>query len=41
MRMGTFNKRAKAANDAPRFSVEIREGLPRMSLELGSVGVTR
>ena len=35
------NERAKAAADDPRFSVRIREGLPRMSLDLGSTGVTR
>jgi len=35
------NERAKAANDDPRFSVRIREGLPRMSLDLDSAGVTR
>jgi hypothetical protein len=26
-----INARAKAANDDPRFSVRIREGLPRMA----------
>ena len=30
-----INERAKAAGDDPRFSVRIREGLPRMSLNLG------
>jgi len=35
------NERAKAAADDPRFSVRIREGLPRMSLDRGSAGVTR
>ena len=35
------NARAKAANDDPRFSVRIREGLPRMSLDRGSAEVTR
>jgi hypothetical protein len=35
------NERAKAANDDPRFSIRIREGLPRMSLERGGAGVTR
>ncbi len=35
------NERAKAANDDPRFSVRIREGLPRMSLDRGGAGVTR
>jgi Domain of unknown function (DUF4105) len=35
------NERAKAANDDPRFSVRIREGLPRMFLDRGSAGVTR
>jgi uncharacterized protein DUF4105 len=28
-----INERAKAANDDPRFSVRIREGLPRMSID--------
>jgi len=36
-----INERAKAANDDPRFSVRIREGLPRMSLDRGSAGGTR
>ena len=36
-----INERVKAANDDPRFSVRIREGLPRMSLERGGAGVTR
>jgi hypothetical protein len=36
-----ITERVKAANDDPRFSVRIREGLPRMSLALGSAGVTR
>jgi hypothetical protein len=36
-----INARARAANDDPRFSVRIREGLPRMSLELGRAGVMR
>jgi hypothetical protein len=35
------NERAKAANDDPQFSVRIRAGLPRMSLDGGSGGVTR
>jgi hypothetical protein len=35
------NERAKPANDDPRFSVQIREGLPRMSLDPGSAGGTR
>ena len=35
------NERARAANDDPRFSVRIREGLPRMALDRGSAGVTR
>ena len=35
------NARAKAANDDPRFSVKIREGLPRMSSSRGSTEVTR
>ena len=35
------NARAKAANDDPRFSVWIREGLPRMALDRGSGGATR
>ena len=30
-----INARAKAANDDPRFSVRIREGLPRMSTSRG------
>jgi hypothetical protein len=34
------NERAKAADDDPRFSVLIRDGLPRMSLD-GSTGATR
>ena len=34
------NERAKAADDDPRFSVLIRDGLPRMSLD-GSAGATR
>ena len=34
-----INERAKAANDDPRFSVRIRDGLPRMSLDGRSVGV--
>jgi hypothetical protein len=38
---GYLGERAKVANDDPRFSVRIREGLPRMSLDLGSAGVTR
>jgi hypothetical protein len=33
-----INERARAAGDDPRFSVRIREGLPRMSHELGSAG---
>jgi len=33
-----INERAKAANDDPRFSVRIREGLPRMSLDRGGAG---
>ena len=32
------NERAKAANDDPRFSVRVREGLPRMSLDRRSEG---
>jgi hypothetical protein len=35
------NERAKPANDDPRFSVRIREGLPRMSPDPGSAGGTR
>ena len=35
------NDRAKAANDDPRFSVRIREGLPRMASDRGGAGVTR
>jgi hypothetical protein len=35
------NERAKAANDDPQFSVRIRDGLPRMSLDSGTAGVTR
>ena len=35
-----INERAKAANDDPRFSVRIRDGLPRMSLDRRSEGVT-
>jgi hypothetical protein len=35
------NERAKAAGDDPRFSVRIREGLPRMTLEPGSGGATQ
>jgi uncharacterized protein DUF4105 len=35
------NERARAANDDPRFSVRIREGLPRMALARGSARVTR
>ena len=34
------NARAKAANDDPRFSVRIREGLPRMALDHSSAGAT-
>jgi Domain of unknown function (DUF4105) len=33
-----INERAKAAGDDPRFSVRIREGLPRMSLDRGGAG---
>jgi hypothetical protein len=36
-----LNEPAKAANDDPRLSVRIREGLPRMCLARGSAGVTR
>jgi hypothetical protein len=36
-----INERAKAANDDPRFSVRIREGLPRMSLDGVRAGATR
>ena len=36
-----INERAKAAGDDPRFSVRIREGLPRMSLEPGRGGATQ
>jgi len=36
-----INERAKAANDDPRFSVRIREGLPRMALDRGREGGTR
>ena len=36
-----INERAKAANDDPRFSVRIREGLPRMTLDRGPAGGTR
>jgi hypothetical protein len=32
------NERARAANDDPRFSVRIRDGLPRMSLDRGGAG---
>jgi len=32
------NERAKTANDDPRFSVRIRDGLPRMSLDRGGAG---
>jgi hypothetical protein len=35
------NERAKAAADDPRFSVRIREGLPRMSVELGGAAARR
>ena len=35
-----INERAKAANDDPRFSVRIRDGLPRMSLDHRREGVT-
>jgi len=38
---GYLDERAKAANDDPRFSILIREGLPRVSLERGSAEVTR
>ena len=34
-------ERAKAAGDDPRFSVRIREGLPRMSPDLGRAGATQ
>ena len=34
-----INERAKAANDDPRLSVRIRDGLPRMSLDRRSGGV--
>jgi hypothetical protein len=33
-----INERAKAADDDPRFSVLIRDGLPRMSLDRGGAG---
>ena len=33
-----INGRAKAAGDDPRFSIRIREGLPRMSLDGGRGG---
>lgn len=36
-----INERAKAANNDPRFSVRIREGLPRMASDHGGAGVTR
>ena len=36
-----INERAKAANDDPRFSVRIREGLPQISIDRGSAGGTR
>ena len=36
-----INERAKAANDDPRFSILIREGLPRMSADRSSAGGTR
>ena len=36
-----INARAKAANDDPRFSVRIRDGLPRMGLDPNRAGVTR
>jgi hypothetical protein len=36
-----INAHAKAAHDDPRFSVLIREGLPRMSGDRSSAGVTR
>jgi hypothetical protein len=35
------NDRARAAGDDPRFSVRIREGLPRMNLVSGPGGATR
>jgi hypothetical protein len=35
-----INDRAKAANDDPRFSVRIRDGLPRMAPDGGRAGVT-
>jgi len=35
-----INDRAKAANDDPRFSVRIRDGLPRMARARGSAEVT-
>jgi hypothetical protein len=35
-----INERAKAANDDPRFSVRIREGLPRMAPDSGGAGGT-
>jgi hypothetical protein len=38
---GSLDERVQAANDDPRFSVRIREGLPRMSLDRGGAGETR
>ena len=35
------NARAKAAHDDPRFSVRIRDGLPRMAPTTAGQGVTR
>jgi hypothetical protein len=35
-----INDRAKAANDDPRFSVRIRDGLPRMTPDRGKTGGT-
>jgi hypothetical protein len=35
------NQRAKAANDDPRFSVRIRDGVPRMVPGHGPAGVTQ
>jgi hypothetical protein len=36
--MSHINERARAANDDPRFSARIKEGLPRMARDPGSAG---
>jgi hypothetical protein len=36
-----INERAKAANADPRFSVRIRDGLPRMTPDSGGAGGTQ